>query len=64
MDNASYHSRQLNKVPNSNNTKVEIQNYMMENNIYFEETYTKKDLLNVLKTFNIEKEYICDNLVC
>ena len=62
MDNASYHSRQLNKVPNSNNTKVEIQNYMMENNIYFEETYRKKDLLNVLKTFNIEKEYICDNL--
>ena len=40
MDNASYYSHMLNKVPCSNDTKVTIQDYMMENNMYFEENYT------------------------
>lgn len=62
MDNASYHSRQINKVPNSNNTKLEIQNYMLKNYIYFENTYKKCDLLGILKTFNIKKECVCDTI--
>lgn len=41
MDNASYHSRQLQKIPGSNNTKLEIQNFMAANDIYFEENYKK-----------------------
>lgn len=62
MDNASYHSRQLHKAPSSNNTKLEIQNYMAANDIYFEESYKKSDLLEVLKTFCIKKVYVCDTL--
>lgn len=42
MDNASYHSRQINKMPNANNTKRELQDYMTKNDMYFEETYKKK----------------------
>lgn len=62
MDNASYHSRQLNKAPCSNDTKADIQEYMHNKDIYFHENYTKKELLEVLKAFNIKKEYTCDNL--
>ena len=41
MDNVSYHSRQLQKIPGSNNTKLEIQNFMAANDIYFEGNYKK-----------------------
>ncbi|KAJ8912260.1 hypothetical protein NQ315_008851 [Exocentrus adspersus] len=60
MDNATYHSRLLNKVPNATNTKAEIQEYMLANDIYFEYSYKKRQLLQVLGTFNIKKEYVCD----
>lgn len=62
MDNASYHSRQLHKSPSANNTKIEIQNYLLENDIYFEESYLKNELLEVLKSFSIKKVYVCDAL--
>lgn len=62
MDNASYHSRQAKIIPNSNNTKAEIQNFMIENDLYFEEIYKKRELLEVLKAFKINKEYECDKL--
>ncbi|XP_050505181.1 uncharacterized protein LOC126883577 [Diabrotica virgifera virgifera] len=42
MDNASYHSRQPSKAPNSNNTKLEIQNYMETTDMYFEECLPNK----------------------
>lgn len=48
MDNAKYHSRQLNKVPNNSNTKLQIQEFLQKNDIYFEENYSKKQLLEVL----------------
>lgn len=62
MDNASYHSRQVKNFPSSNSTKAEIQDFMIDNNIYFEETYKKRDLLEVLQAFKINKEYVCDKL--
>ena len=62
MDNASYHSRRLNKVPCSNDTKRTIQEFMLENNIYFEDNYSKQMLLDTLKSFPINKEYYCDSL--
>lgn len=62
MDNASYHSHQTKLVPNSNSTKTEIQNYMLNNDIFFEESYKKRELLEVLNAYHIEKEYVCDKL--
>jgi transposase len=62
MDNASYHSRQVKLLPSSSSTKAEIQNFMIDNNIYFNETYKKRDLLEVLQAFKISKEYVCDKL--
>ena len=62
MDNASCHSRLLHKAPNRSSTKAEIQNYLLENDIYFEYSYKKDQLLEVLNTLNIKKQYVCDNL--
>ncbi|KAJ8921256.1 hypothetical protein NQ315_013728 [Exocentrus adspersus] len=62
MDNATYHSRLLNKVPNATNTKEEIQENMLANDIYFEYSYKKRQLLLVLGAFNIKKEYVCDRM--
>lgn len=61
MDNASYHSRQLNKHPCSKDTKMAIQEFMYQNDIYFHESYTKRELLDVFKILKIEKEYYCDS---
>lgn len=62
MDNASYHSRLLRKAPASSSSKIEIQEYLLQNDIYFEFTYKKAQLLEVLKSYAIKKQYVCDNL--
>lgn len=62
MDNASYHSRQLIKIPNSTTKKSEIIEYLYSMEIYFEENYTKKELLEVVRTNKIKKTYVCDEL--
>lgn len=36
---------------------------MIDNNKYFEETYKKQDLLEILKVFKFNKEYVWDKLV-
>lgn len=62
LDNASYHSRQLHKVPNASNTKAELMEFLYEQNLYFEEHYTKKQLLEVLRTEQFSKQYVIDHL--
>lgn len=49
LDNASYHSSQVKKIPNSSSTESEIPEFFIENDIYFEENYTKKQMFEVLK---------------
>lgn len=62
MDNASYHSRQVVKIPNAASTKLEISKFLEENDLYFEENYSKKQLLEVLYTKKFEKQYYIDNI--
>lgn len=62
IDNASYHSRQVKTLPNSNSTKAQISDFLQENNLYYEESYTKNQLLEVLKTKTFQKEYAVDNM--
>ena len=49
MDNASYHSRRLNKMPTSKDTKIVIINWLNSNNIEFPKISTKIDLLKIVK---------------
>lgn len=45
MDNASYHVTQINKPPTMHNLKADIQKWLSDNNITFEECFTKAELL-------------------
>lgn len=62
IDNAPYHSRIYEKIPNSSSTKSEIQNFLHTHDLYYEETYTKKELLEVLKTKTFNKPYVIDEI--
>lgn len=62
LDNAPYHSRLENKIPNSSSTKETIQQFLIANNIYFEDFYTKKQLLECMKSFEFSKEYAVDTI--
>jgi hypothetical protein len=53
IDNASYHSVQKFKIPNTGSREIEIMEFWEKNYLYFEENYTKKELLEVLKNENI-----------
>lgn len=43
MDNASYHSEQLDKIPNTTTNKATIQEFLRKEDLYFEEDYTKNN---------------------
>lgn len=45
MDNASYHVTQINKPPTMQSLKADIQKWLSDNNIVFEESFTKAELL-------------------
>lgn len=62
MDNASYHSRQLKTLPNSNSTKAQISEFLQQIDLYYEESYTKSQLLEVFKTKTFQKEYVVDSM--
>jgi transposase len=62
LDNASYHSKQSDKIPNTGSLKTEIQGFLMKHELYYEDGYTKKQLLEVLRTKSFEKHYVVDQL--
>jgi hypothetical protein len=62
LDNASYHSRQSDKIPNTGSLKIEIQDFLMKHDLYYEDGYTKKQLLEVLRTKSFEKHDVVDQL--
>lgn len=62
MDNAPYHSRQLTKIPNTSSRKSDIQDFLREHDLYYEEHYNKKQLLEVLRTKKFEKIYAVDEM--
>lgn len=62
MDNASYHSAQKEKIPNSNSNKETIKTFLMAKDLYYEETYTKKQLLELLATRDFPKLFNVDTV--
>lgn len=61
MDNAPYHSRQENKVPTKCSDKKTIQAFLEGNDLYYEDHYTKKQLVEVMNTKEYLKHYYVDN---
>jgi transposase len=62
MDNASYHSVQVNKPPNQSSLKKEIVEWLYKNEINFEKTATKPQLLQLVKANKSKKTYELDEL--
>ncbi|TKR63609.1 hypothetical protein L596_027419 [Steinernema carpocapsae] len=51
MDNASYHSRCVEKIPTMSNKKEEIRDFLRRYSVQFEDTDTKQILINIVKDF-------------
>nr|CAH7757853.1 unnamed protein product [Callosobruchus chinensis] len=62
LDNAAYHSRLVEKIPNKSSKKLDIQKCLERRDLYYEESYTKSELLEVLNTRQWEKKYIVDQI--
>lgn len=62
-DNASYHSSLAEKIPNMGSKKEVLQDFLRQHDLYYENHYTKKQLIEVLKTKTFDKTYIVDDLV-
>lgn len=64
MDNASYHSRQINKMPTKSSKKEAMQNYLEEKNIEYPESATKYVLWNMITELPVpNKSFMVDSLI-
>ena len=63
LDNASYHCRQVDKIPNMNTKKAEMLDFMKHNSITVPEPLpTKPVLLGRIKMANIQKKFAIDSI--
>jgi transposase len=60
--NASYHSRQLDKVPTKSSRKTDMLDYMARKGLPIPEKATRPELFIIIKENNIEKVYCIDDL--
>lgn len=60
LDNASYHSRQTKKIPTKYSNKATIQEFLEAEDLYYEEHYTKAQLVEVLQLKIMTKQYFID----
>ena len=65
MDNASYHNAvsQEDKVPTTSNTKDEIRMWLTKENVSFDESYLKPELLQLVQKTNKTKVYHIDKII-
>ena len=63
LNNASYHCRQVDKIPNINTRKAEMLDFMKRNSITIPEPLpTKPVLLELIKMANIQKKFAIDSI--
>lgn len=60
MDNASYRSVQKDKKPTTINLKVDIQKWLDEHNLAYDQSWTKARLLQEVNNFRHEKIFVVD----
>lgn len=63
MDNASYHSVQINKAPTQSNKKCDIISWLQSNNVPVTADMRKAELLHLVKMQNHTKTYYVDELL-
>ena len=62
MDNASYHSRIINKVPTCSSKKHEVIDWLTKNHIDHDPSFTKVELLEISKRNKHRQKYEIDEL--
>jgi transposase len=62
VDNASYHSRQLDKVPTKSSRKTDMLDYMARKGLPIPEKATRPELFTIIKENNNGKVYFIDDL--
>lgn len=63
IDNAPYHSTQSVKAPTSATLKGDMQQWLRDNNIPFDEKIRKRELYHIIKKAKPPKQYIVDDLM-
>ncbi|BFZ01465.1 hypothetical protein BsWGS_04504 [Bradybaena similaris] len=65
MDNASYHNvvSEEDKVPTASNTKEQIRTWLAKENVQFDDTYLKPELLQLVRNTNKTKVYHVDKII-
>lgn len=65
MDNAPYHSKQIEKAPSFCTKKNDMKKWLTEHNIQFEPTLNKKSLWEIIRYYKpqIEKSFEIDKLI-
>lgn len=63
MDNAPYHSICINRSPNSNYLKADMQKWLLEKGVEFSEQMTKPQLYELIKRHKPEPEYEVDKII-
>jgi len=63
MDNASYHSMELEKQPTTCWNKKQIQQWLDKNGIAYDDTMLKNEILSIAKINKKPKKYIIDELL-
>ncbi|KAJ8914827.1 hypothetical protein NQ315_014839 [Exocentrus adspersus] len=62
MDNASYHSTVVNKMPTTASKKADIQEWLTKNGIQFDDTLLKTQLLSIVRLNMPQPVYKADGL--
>ncbi|KAJ8953023.1 hypothetical protein NQ318_015385 [Aromia moschata] len=62
LDNASYHSKQIEKIPNKSSKKADIQKFLNSHGVQYDKKDKKEQLLDLVKKSNFKKRYVIDEL--
>ena len=62
MDNASYHSRRLQKIPTKSSTKQEMKDWLTSNGFQFPEKALKCELYSLIVSSNFVTVYVIDEI--
>lgn len=63
MDNASYHVTQINKPPTMHSLKADIQKWLRENKIPYEECYKKEELMCLVEENRVGPVYAAEEIL-
>ena len=62
MDNASYHSGKIERMPTTSWRKAAIQDWLMKKEVEHQEHLTRPQLLEVVKKVDIITSYVIDKI--